>query len=94
VEGWRAAIHRLRHDEMLRARLGRAARQWIEENASLDRWVEQVVAGLRGREFVAPATVPAHVTFEGDATGLRTALRESSVLLSRPAADHEQVADA
>ena len=38
VAGWRRAITRLRADHALRERLGRNARRWVEENASLDRW--------------------------------------------------------
>jgi glycosyltransferase involved in cell wall biosynthesis len=49
VEGWRAAIGRLRADPELRARLGQNARQWIEQNATLDHWVENVVAALHNR---------------------------------------------
>lgn len=48
VEGWKQVIERLRHDDVLRVRLGRAARRWVEENATLDHWVENIVAGLHG----------------------------------------------
>ena len=40
VAGWRHAITRLRADHALRERLGRNARRWVEENASLDCWAE------------------------------------------------------
>jgi glycosyltransferase involved in cell wall biosynthesis len=54
AQAWRDAIDRLRNDDMLRVRLGRAARRWVEENATLDRWVENILNGLR-----APSTAPA-----------------------------------
>lgn len=53
VDGWRAAITRLRTDDTLRERLGRAARRWVEENATLDRWA------LRLAEAVYAASRPA-----------------------------------
>lgn len=45
---WRSTIARLREDPTLRARLGRRARRWVEENATVDHWVDNVVAALRG----------------------------------------------
>jgi glycosyltransferase involved in cell wall biosynthesis len=51
VEGWRQAIDRLRKDPTLRTRLGQRARRWIEENATLDHWVEHVVAALQDRPW-------------------------------------------
>lgn len=48
AEGLSRAIQRLCSDSVLRGRLGRSARRWVEENATLDRWVEHIVAGLRG----------------------------------------------
>jgi glycosyltransferase involved in cell wall biosynthesis len=47
VEAWKDAIARLRHDDALRARLGQEARRWVEENATLDRWVTNIISGLR-----------------------------------------------
>jgi glycosyltransferase involved in cell wall biosynthesis len=47
VEGLRDAIERLHSDRDLRTRLGNAARKWVEERATLDRWVGDIVAGLR-----------------------------------------------
>lgn len=47
VEGWRQALDRVRGDARLRERLGRSARRWVEENATLDRWVGRIVAALR-----------------------------------------------
>lgn len=47
VEDWKKAIARLRDDVALRTRLGQRARRWIEENATLDIWVENIVAALR-----------------------------------------------
>jgi hypothetical protein len=37
----------LRQDDALRARLGQEARRWVEENATLDRWVTNIISGLR-----------------------------------------------
>lgn len=55
VAGWRRAITRLRADHALRERLGRNARRWVEQNASLDRWagcladaVSEAVRGIPG----------------------------------------------
>ncbi len=42
VQGWRTAINCLRADDALRERLGRAARRWVEENATLDRWAARL----------------------------------------------------
>ena len=42
VAGWREAIARLRGDPALRERLGRNARRWVEENATLEKWAERV----------------------------------------------------
>jgi glycosyltransferase involved in cell wall biosynthesis len=56
VDGWRQVIERLRHDDVLRVRLGRAARRWVEEHATLDHWVENIVAGLHG---ITRSEVPA-----------------------------------
>lgn len=53
IHAWKDAIERLRKDPALRAQLGHQARRWVEEHATLDRWVEQVTAALRD----APATV-------------------------------------
>ena len=47
VGGWRRAITRLREDDRLRERLGRNARRWVEENATLDRWAGRIVGALR-----------------------------------------------
>ncbi len=57
VAGWQKAIDRLRTGGDLRARLGRNGRRWLEENATLDRWVESIVTALRGssaRSYTAP----------------------------------------
>ena len=40
--GWRSAILRLRDDHALRERLGRNARRWVEEHATLDRWAARL----------------------------------------------------
>ena len=47
VEGWRRAITRLREDDRLRERLGRNARRWVEEHATLDRWAARIADALR-----------------------------------------------
>jgi glycosyltransferase involved in cell wall biosynthesis len=46
-EGLRNAIQLLRTDRDLRERLGRDARQWVEQNATLSRWVENITTALR-----------------------------------------------
>ena len=47
VEGWRLAISRLQTDHALRERLGRTARRWVEESATLDSWVSHISDALR-----------------------------------------------
>lgn len=46
VKGWQKAIQRLHADPVLAIRLGIRGRRWVEENATLDRWVSRVVHGL------------------------------------------------
>ncbi len=46
VGGWRLAITRLRGDSALRERLGRNARRWVEENATLDRWAARLAEAV------------------------------------------------
>jgi glycosyltransferase involved in cell wall biosynthesis len=46
VEGWVAAIRRLRDDAPLRDRLGANARKWVEQKATLEHWVERIVREL------------------------------------------------
>jgi len=66
VEGWQQAISGLLSNDAHRERLGRNARAWVEEHATLDRWVGHLVAALqsaatavpRNRENVAPAVKP------------------------------------
>ncbi len=57
VDGWRAAITRLRTDAALRERLGRAARRWVEENATLDRWAGRLAEAVHAAS--RPASGPA-----------------------------------
>ena len=56
VLGWREAISLLRSDDATRARLGRNARLWVEQHASLSRWVRHVVAALE--DCAQPAARP------------------------------------
>jgi glycosyltransferase involved in cell wall biosynthesis len=42
----RQAIVQLREDSDLRAKLGASARTWLEQNASLDRWVDNIVKAV------------------------------------------------
>jgi glycosyltransferase involved in cell wall biosynthesis len=53
-EQLREVVQRLLGDHTLRAELGRRARRWVEENATIDTWVDQVVAALRGERAVDP----------------------------------------
>jgi glycosyltransferase involved in cell wall biosynthesis len=55
VESWKAAIDRVLQDPALRAQLGQRARRWVEENATLDVWVANIVGALHN------APVPAKV---------------------------------
>ena len=64
VAAWKTAITRLREDTALRERLGQTARRWIEENATLDRWVKNIAAGIEdsivspGVRSESPASAP------------------------------------
>ena len=69
VVGWRDAIQRLRTDAALRARLGRNARLWVEQNASLSRWVRHMVAALE--DCARPAPVVTCVSDTTPASGTR-----------------------
>lgn len=55
VAEWKHTIRRLRKDPVLRARLGQRARRWVEENATLDVWVDNVVCALKGAPSAAKA---------------------------------------
>jgi glycosyltransferase involved in cell wall biosynthesis len=46
AKGWREAILRLRNDPALADRIGARGRRWVEENATLDRWVVDVATEL------------------------------------------------
>jgi len=46
VAGWQQAITRLRQDHLLRERLGRNARRWVEENATLDHWASRLAEAV------------------------------------------------
>lgn len=45
-EAWEKLIRQVQDDPELRARLGANARAWVEKNASLNRWVENVSAAI------------------------------------------------
>lgn len=62
--GWREAILRLRSRPELRERLGRNARRWVEEHATLDRWVQRIMGALR-------ASCPARRAASPELTGAR-----------------------
>lgn len=47
VAGLRQAIMRLQNDPVLREKLGRSARRWVEENATLDRWAARIADAVR-----------------------------------------------
>lgn len=47
IAGWRQAILRLQNDEALRERLGKNARQWMEQHATLQQWVGHIVLALQ-----------------------------------------------
>ncbi len=57
VDGWRAAIARLREDTALRDQLGRNARRWVEENASLELWTDRIVTALRAGRLRSPPPI-------------------------------------
>lgn len=45
-KAWETALRKLQSDPELRATLGQNARRWIEENATLDLWVDRLVEAL------------------------------------------------
>jgi glycosyltransferase involved in cell wall biosynthesis len=47
VDGWKQTVELLRNDRSLRTKLGQRARRWVEENATLDHWVENITSALR-----------------------------------------------
>jgi glycosyltransferase involved in cell wall biosynthesis len=55
VDGWRRALVRLQTDHELRERLGRNARQWVMDHATLDRWVGRLVSELQASARPLPA---------------------------------------
>ncbi len=61
VAGWRRAITLLSTDHALRERLGRNARRWLEENATLDHWTAHMANALRASASFPPIpeTAPA-----------------------------------
>jgi len=61
VAGWQRAIMRLRNDDVLRQRLGRNARRWVEENAALDRWAGRLAEAVIGSAGSLPEDQAAHL---------------------------------
>jgi glycosyltransferase involved in cell wall biosynthesis len=67
VAAWKAAIQKLREDDDLRQRIGASARQWVEENASLTLWVQNMMQALRdagqhrATETEGTATTPGNI---------------------------------
>jgi glycosyltransferase involved in cell wall biosynthesis len=49
VAGWREAIQKLQDDVDLRRRLGENARRWVEENATLEIWVQHIACAISGQ---------------------------------------------
>lgn len=89
AEGWRAAVTRLRADDALRERLGRAARRWVEANATLDRWAARLADALaaaaddfREKNADPPGTVP-------DGTNLARKEGVDDAAILRPRAGNE-----
>ncbi|MDB4989407.1 MAG: glycosyl transferase group 1 [Myxococcaceae bacterium] len=58
VEDWKQAIDRVRNDPALRANLGQRARRWVEENATLDVWVNNIVGAIHNAPAVVEANAP------------------------------------
>ena len=52
---------RLRNDDVLRQRLGRNARRWVEENAALDRWAGRLAEAVIGSAGSLPEDQAAHL---------------------------------
>jgi len=45
-EAWEKLVRQVQEDPELRARIGTSARKWVEKNASLNRWVENVASAI------------------------------------------------
>ena len=73
VLGWREAITRLRSDDALRTRLGRNARLWVEQHASLSRWVRHMVTALEDCAQSATHPQPSPTQIGGEAVSGKTA---------------------
>ena len=48
VEGWRDTLSRLLDDPELRARLVAGGRQWVEQHASRERWLQTMLCAIQG----------------------------------------------
>ncbi len=77
VEGWRTAITRLRADPALRERLGRSARRWVEENATLDRWAARLADALAGAAERQPRQKYFESPSENEPNGMNYAGKEN-----------------
>ena len=62
VAGWQQAINRLRGDTLLRQRLGENARSWVEKNATLTLWVENIVQAMRQAAYAVSERKDSPVT--------------------------------
>jgi glycosyltransferase involved in cell wall biosynthesis len=67
VDGWVAAIRRLRDDPLLRARMGENARHWVMHNATIELWSDTIKAAIgrtatRNIQDCGPTPVPGEVS--------------------------------
>lgn len=72
VEDWKRAIDRVRRDPNLRAQLGESARRWVEENATLDAWVDNVMGALHDAPAPSRAGAAETASPAGFGNGLRS----------------------
>ncbi len=76
VAAWRRAITRLREDASLRERLGRNARRWVEEHATLDRWTGRLATALQHAPLEGVDATAASFAALGQAPAAPSALRK------------------
>lgn len=69
ADAWVGALSRLRADAALRRRLGAAARAWVEENATLDRWATRIARTIEAaaRDAARPSSSAPPVPVEAAA---------------------------